>query len=347
MQELITISFPVYNVSSSVRRSLVSALSQTYTNIEYLIVDDCGADDSMKIIADVLEDSARRDAVKIVKHPVNKGLGAVRNTSIENASGKYIYFMDSDDVLSVDCIEKLYQTMKETGVDFVASSYAITNDGGFVEKEKSYGQKISLRSNSEILNYYYKEKGAIYIFMWNKLYSLAFINEYNIRCVHPIVEDDLFLFQVLLYSSSCCFIPDITYYYVMNPESITNILMKNDVSLLVSGIYCDIEHYKYKKIKCNAVGQRMAVYMKLNVFTESLFRANAIRLSSAVRLENKQKMLESMFSLPDMAVNWQIWCEMGYKFKIKLCFYKLFRVINLRMKLFFLRLLTKFVWCFS
>lgn len=68
----------------------------------------------MDILKNILHNTSRKDQVKIIRHSSNKGLGAVRNTSIENASGKYIYFMDSDDMLSADCIEKLSGAMKST-----------------------------------------------------------------------------------------------------------------------------------------------------------------------------------------------------------------------------------------
>lgn len=70
--------------------------------------------------------------------------------------------------------------------------------------------------------------------MWNKLYNIEFLRKYKICCVHPIVEDDLFLFQTLFCSSSCCLISDITYFYYVNPLSITNTLMKENISLSVA-----------------------------------------------------------------------------------------------------------------
>ena len=195
MEDLITISFPVYNVASTIERSLMSALNQTYSNIEYLIVDDCGSDNSMDILKNILHNTSRKDQVKIIRHSSNKGLGAVRNTSIENASGKYIYFMDSDDMLSADCIEKLSGAMKKYKVDFVASSHAIVNGGGEIIEEKKYWKETLFINNSDIINYYYRTKGDLFVFMWNKLYNIEFLRKYKICCVHPIVEDDLFLFQ--------------------------------------------------------------------------------------------------------------------------------------------------------
>ena len=133
MEDLITISFPVYNVASTIERSLMSALNQTYSNIEYLIGDDCGSDNRMDILKNILHNTSRKEQVNIIRHSSNIGLGAVRNTSIENASGKYIYFMDSDDYLEPEALESCYIKCERQALDFVFFDADILNK----EKQKN------------------------------------------------------------------------------------------------------------------------------------------------------------------------------------------------------------------
>ncbi|MDR1632787.1 MAG: glycosyltransferase [Dysgonamonadaceae bacterium] len=121
--DLITLSMPVYNVEKYVEKALLSALNQTYENIEFIIVDDRGSDKSMEIVRRIVAYHPKGKQVRIIEHERNIGTGAVRNTAIENATGKYLFFMDSDDEISPDCIEKLYAKMQEENVDFVESSY--------------------------------------------------------------------------------------------------------------------------------------------------------------------------------------------------------------------------------
>ena len=118
----VTLSMPVYNVARFVEKSLLSALNQTYKNIEFLIIDDKSTDESMNIVRQVINSHPRKSEVRVIDHIVNKGLGDTRNTSIKEATGDYIYFMDSDDVITPDCIERLVAYMNETPVDFIASS---------------------------------------------------------------------------------------------------------------------------------------------------------------------------------------------------------------------------------
>lgn len=87
----ISIIVPVYNVSQYITKCLDSIYGQTYKNIELILVDDCGSDDSMTIVQDYLASHASIDA-HIISHKKNRGLSAARNSGMEKASGEYVYF---------------------------------------------------------------------------------------------------------------------------------------------------------------------------------------------------------------------------------------------------------------
>jgi glycosyltransferase involved in cell wall biosynthesis len=114
----ISLVFPVYNVAAYVRDSLLSALEQSYSNIEYLIIDDRGTDNSM----DIVNSHSRKEAIRIIKHPKNRGLGGTRNTAILEATGEYLFFLDSDDILLNNAIELLVDLLKEDDYDMIAAS---------------------------------------------------------------------------------------------------------------------------------------------------------------------------------------------------------------------------------
>ena len=192
---LITLSMPVYNVSGFVEASLLSALNQTYPDIEYIIVDDKSTDDSMDVVRKVVNGHTRRDAVRIIDHVVNKGLGDTRNTSIDNARGEYIYFMDSDDVIAPDCIEKLVGYMEETPVDFIASSrMRKTFDGKLIVKDIYTPVVVHDKGELSVARFRYVHNNKILAEVWNKLYNTEFLRKNNIRCI-PGVN---FIFPTLL-----------------------------------------------------------------------------------------------------------------------------------------------------
>lgn len=107
MGKSVSIIIPIYNVEQYIENTLRSALDQTYKNIEYILVDDCGSDNSIKIVQELIaSDEYKAKVVKIVKHECNKGVSVARNTGVEHSSSDYIYFLDSDDIITPNCIEQ-------------------------------------------------------------------------------------------------------------------------------------------------------------------------------------------------------------------------------------------------
>ncbi len=215
----VTIAIPVYNVEKYIKEALLSALNQTYPNIEYVIVDDKGPDKSMDIVRRIKQMHPRGKEIKIIEHPKNIGTGGARNSSMDNATGDYIFFMDSDDTIEPDTIKILVDNIPSEGVDVLESSYRmLTNDGVLVKKTILEGKKI--RGNMAICEW--MRQTCIYYdgFPWNRLISLKFLKTNNVRCIPSHRNEDvLFSFQVVLYAKSFITLPNITYNYYLRPGS--------------------------------------------------------------------------------------------------------------------------------
>lgn len=243
---LITLAMPVYNVSKFVEASLLSALNQTYPDIEYIIVDDKSTDDSMDVVRKVVDGHPRRDAVRIIDHVVNKGLGDTRNTSIDNARGKYIYFMDSDDVIAPVCIERLARYMEETPVDFIASSrMRKTFDGKLIAKDIYTPVVVHDKGELSVARFRYVHNNKILAEVWNKLYNTEFLKRNNIRCIPGVhVEDVSFSYQVNLAARSCRLVPDITYtYHIYEGQSFAAFRNNHDRAVYLADCFCKIREY--------------------------------------------------------------------------------------------------------
>ena len=114
MKPLVTISIPVFKCERSIVKCMQSVLEQTYPNLEVILVDDCTPDQSADLVKDfILEHTPER--WKLVHLEQNSGLSVVRNTGIELAQGSYIFFLDSDDEIIPETIEKLIETAENTG----------------------------------------------------------------------------------------------------------------------------------------------------------------------------------------------------------------------------------------
>ena len=120
----ISIIVPVYNVELYIKECFESIAAQTYKGeIECIFVDDCGQDDSVAILEKLIAEYHGPIQFSIVHHEHNKGLSGARNTGIRKAKGDYLYFLDSDDTITPDCIEKLVMLVeKYPGVEMVQGS---------------------------------------------------------------------------------------------------------------------------------------------------------------------------------------------------------------------------------
>lgn len=122
---LVSIIIPIYNVAPYVEKCLRSVMAQTYKKLEVIIVDDCGTDNSMEIVERIVaENSGSEISFKVLHHEKNRGLSAARNTGIKAATGEYLYFLDSDDIIRKWCIGLMVSLAKKyPGVDIVQGAY--------------------------------------------------------------------------------------------------------------------------------------------------------------------------------------------------------------------------------
>ena len=116
----VSIIIPVYNVAPYIQRCIESVQAQTYKDIECLLIDDCSTDESITIVEKIISECKDSSCFSIIHHNTNQGLSAARNTGIIASTGEYIYFLDSDDSITSDCIELLvHLAVKYPEADYV------------------------------------------------------------------------------------------------------------------------------------------------------------------------------------------------------------------------------------
>ncbi len=121
MKYKVSICVPIFGVEGYIERCAKSLFEQTYDNIEYVFVDDKSTDKSIELLeAMILQYPLRKDDIKIVKHNVNRGLAAARNTAVEHATGEFILHVDSDDWIDITCVEKLIKKQKEDSAEIIS-----------------------------------------------------------------------------------------------------------------------------------------------------------------------------------------------------------------------------------
>ncbi|MBR1676980.1 MAG: glycosyltransferase family 2 protein [Clostridia bacterium] len=197
-EPLISVIIPVYNVEKYLNRCVESILSQTYTNLEIILVDD-GSTDSCPQICD---EYAKKDARIKVVHKANEGLSSARNYGLDIAIGNYVSFVDSDDYVDLNYIEKLY--LHIDGVDI--SMFNATIDSAIFDKYEAMEYLVKSLNNSAS----------------GKLYKKRCIG--NVRFEEGRIhgEDYVFLAKVILQISQVRVFKCFAYHYEVRQGSITH-----------------------------------------------------------------------------------------------------------------------------
>lgn len=225
----VTIGIPVYKSVDYVQRSIDSALKQTYSSIEFLIIDDCGADGSIEIVERMKAGHHRGCDIRIIKNEQNKGVAASRNRIIDEASGEFLYFMDSDDVIAENTIELMMQYAHQFDTEIVFGSY---------EKIEITGEKIvyqypdmQLLEKDDLAIFAYRKYAGIQASACNFLVKTSILRRYHHRFIDTDYWEDLvFTFDLVTMIKRAVLLPDITYSYLCRENSLSNYQQRNQIS---------------------------------------------------------------------------------------------------------------------
>lgn len=216
----ISIIIPVFNVEAQISDCLMSVMNQSWHegDLECILVDDCGTDKSMSIVKKMTDEYKGNISFRIICHSQNRGLSVARNTGIKAAQGDYVYFLDSDDCLTPDCLTHLAKPLNKFKYDFVIGDYRLNGpDIGYPKLLLPEGEVLSSRKIMETLG---ANKGW-YTMAWNKLCNKQFLNKYQIEFEEGILhEDELWSFILSYYAETMFVVKKQTYIYNVRDDSI-------------------------------------------------------------------------------------------------------------------------------
>ncbi len=218
---LVSIIIPVYQVSEYIERCIRSVMNQTYQNIECIIVDDCGKDDSMAKCERMIQTYNGPIDFIILHHEENRGISAARNTGIKNATGDYLFFIDSDDELPKRSIEILLDVaMEDDAIEMVYGNTLFQPVRSPNPWDNSRQKVPSSLTSNEDIRYYFFRKRQLYIFAHNKLLKRSFVLQNNLYFKEGIWSEDQ-LWSFFLYKSlnNMRLVSEYTYYYHIVPTS--------------------------------------------------------------------------------------------------------------------------------
>ena len=195
-------------------------MKQSYADIECIIVDDGTKDDCINKCDKLINDYEGPIQFYVIRHEHNLGLSAARNSGTKAATGDYIYYLDGDDEIKPDCIEKLMTAaLEHPDAEMVIGNAQTSCD----KKGRLWSfddLPSTIRSNEEIASYYCRS--LIPVVAWNKLIKRSFIEDHNLYFKESIIHEDyLWSFYVLKYLSVVSFVKEVTYIYCIRPDSIS------------------------------------------------------------------------------------------------------------------------------
>ncbi|HAZ6076644.1 TPA: glycosyltransferase family 2 protein, partial [Enterococcus faecium] len=263
---------PIYNVEKYLRKCVDSLLSQTLKEIEIVLVDD-GSPDASGEIAD--EYQKKYSNVKTI-HRENGGLGPARNTGIENATGEYVAFLDSDDWVESDMYEKLYLVASKENADIVVSGHCdFANDKAMVKKQHPLSGNVYDTPNSiknvrkNLFGHSPKDQEveAFPMSVCMSLYNKNLLDKYRLRFEKILSEDTIFNLNAYDVANKIAFTEYTDYCYRKEEqESITKSLSPNKQTEFKEFLITLKAIASKEDLECQIRAKRMAIdYCRLYV----------------------------------------------------------------------------------
>lgn len=227
---LVSVIIPVYNVEPYIARCLQSVMNQTYEGpLECILVDDGCTDNSVAIVECMLAGYDGAIAFKILHHENNRGQSAARNTGTDAAIGEYIYYLDSDDAMTPDCITLMVaEVEKYPGLEMAFGDIDNVYDNGLrVEKMLYYGPPCCINNNDWVRFQFFKADSVFPGVVVNKLIKAGFLKSNVLRFKEGVIhEDDHWSFYVYKKLKNLSIIGKCTYLRYVREGSIMTTLTK-------------------------------------------------------------------------------------------------------------------------
>lgn len=217
---LVSINIPVYKCENYILRCLESVKNQTYKNLEVTLINDQTPDQSVQIAEEFIQKYDLKNW-KIIHLEKNSGLSVVRNKGIDTAQGKYLYFLDSDDEITADCIEKMVEIAEKEKVQMTISQIECEKA---IDGKKSFclgkiKESKSIRGNEKVFRAF--SQGRIISSAVNKLFLVDFFKQNKIYFVPGLfAQDELWTFHTCLQLESVAYQTDVTYTYFLHDQSV-------------------------------------------------------------------------------------------------------------------------------
>jgi glycosyltransferase involved in cell wall biosynthesis len=308
-EEKISVIIPIYNVENYLEKCIDSVLKQTYKNFELILINDGSKDNSLNICKKYETEDNR----VILIDKKNAGVWQARYDGILKSTGKYISFIDSDDYIEKDYIERLYLKSKEDDYDIVVCGFKRIEDKTnkiYSSEMNKFGDLVISKNNN------FEELISVNTSLWNKLYKRELLNKLPNMITKPkVLEDMMFLTLLYPYTNKVAFVNDLLYNYIVREKSAISTIKRVDIEITQRAIL-EIKDYYIK----NNVSKEM-----VGVFSSMVFLHFGISLMFRISYDKNINLNEELKKMKQfLNSNFKNWNKIKYL--------KLFYIISKKSK---------------
>lgn len=279
MTDKISIIIPVYNTGFKLIKCLDSIINQTYSNIEILVIDDGSKDNSSNICKSFAKKDKR---IKYIKKS-NSGVSDTRNLGIKESTGTYIIFIDSDDYISFDYIEKMYINLKNNNTEIIVSGLQEVDENYSFIKEVVYLKETKVLDFEDYFtDFINKSYFTCVKMLFNKK---LLMNNFNNNLSYG--EDMLFAYE-LIKNNKITYLSNSEYYYVQNNKSLTHNYTVDSIDKYISDNVIVFDKFLYDN-SCYETIIANRLLTKINMGLSRLLTNKKISYKEFIKLITKYK----------------------------------------------------------
>lgn len=280
-QPLLTFVVPCYNVEKYIQHCLDSIFHCELDEncFEVLCVDDCSTDGTSFILR---YNAELHRNLQVITHEVNRGWGAPRNTGIKEAKGRYLWFVDADDMIRENGLAKAVERVVDEELDVLCFNYDRVNDVGEVLSSQKVFDEVSSRDGYSFVKEAFNGSIVFHMgYVWRFIYKIDYLRSHQLYFPeHVCWEDTVFMPKSILEAERVSSIPDVLYSYRVNTESVSGVFSRvYPANLIYDYAFCaggdllqfseEVEDEELKMAFRNA-----AINKYINGFAIHLFRTN-------------------------------------------------------------------------
>ena len=270
----VSILMPIYKVEQYLEKTLDSIFTQTYSEINFVFVNDCSPDNSLQVLKDTIQKHHIDNSLyTIVNHEQNEGIAVSRADAIAHAKGDYIFFVDSDDWIEKDTVEQMVSATKGGTIDIVGCDFMKDYLSG---KPTYHHEKYAETCRDNMLKCLNYDIGTV---LWKLLIRRSLFDNFIITPHVDIVEDYIISVKLFFFAKSFVAIPKAFYHYVQYNQARVSFQTQRSIKMHIKGVQ-EVEQFCCEREIFDNVVAHKLLLRKFNIKSNYVLNKELLDISA-------------------------------------------------------------------